>query len=95
MDLPPETALARAERRVADGEWLVACQIGLIEALECNNQPDNAALAEGVLEKLQVSLDILYQHLWREQQKAKLQGWPSRLHGCHGKPGGLGGKPAA
>jgi hypothetical protein len=71
---PPETALARAERHVAEGERLVARQLRLIQTLERNGHPDSVALAESVLERLQVSLDILYQHLWREQQTAKLQG---------------------
>jgi uncharacterized coiled-coil protein SlyX len=68
---PPETALARAERRVAQAEQLVARQLRLIQTLEQNNQPDCVTLARGVLERLQASLDILREHLWREQEKTE------------------------
>ena len=74
MDLPPETALAYAERRVADGEQLVACQIDLIKALEWNNHPDEAAIARGVLARMLTALALVRERLWREQEGAERKG---------------------
>ena len=74
MDLPPETALARAERRVADGEHLVACQVDLIKALEWNNHPDEATIARGVLTRLLTALALVRERLWREREKTERKG---------------------
>lgn len=68
MDRPEDT-LARAERRVREGEERVARQIATVEEMDRDNHPRAAAQARKVLATLERALELARDHLRMERER--------------------------